>query len=519
MNYTAEEFGRPGKEPDPIDILGQPRGDARYPVPHVAQFGGSAGTLSSRSYYMQSDEATLNNRENAERMRLDPVIDACMRSLTYPIVLLTNSIAPDDPEDPAQVAAAARAEKRLKNLPGFLFAKQWLISDGVFTGRSAVKVRWQAVQKRDSLVHLPTGFEQVSGDKLAFKYTGQVGILVQPSFPGETEPVTGGAGRAYFLSPNEREQLLLFQFEPADTTFYNPLKAGAIMGQGLRDKLYWLWSLKMRVWGMGMDFLQWFARGVMIYYFRSGNAEHARAVKNWVEAQAGNSAILFPYFTGSEREFKPVEMFQPSTASPQFLQQLITEYFDKLMKEIILGQTLTSGTAATGLGSGVAAAHQDTFDNRVRYISAALDEVLSRDLLVPYYRANEPGVTPGRWTTDFNDPNAQSLLENAKMIVDMGGAVPEEPLLEAAGVPQIKTGDTLLTNVQPMQPAGVDVPPNNVPQTGQDPVPDAPGAPVPGPGQLVQLSRRLTAGQWQQVHKLAARGHTTARRLVGLRRR
>lgn len=496
--FSAEEMGKALPLPDPIDIMGQPRGNGRFPVGHVNQFGGIAGSSASRSFYMAHDEALAHSRANAELMRLDPVIDACMRSLTYPISMLTNSIAPDDPEDPQQVAAAARAEKNLQKIPGLLFAKQWLLNDGVFTGRSAVKMRWEPVQKRDKLVHLPTGFENVSGDKLVFKYNSQVGILVQATFPAPTESVTGGGGRAYFLTPADREQILLFQFEPSDTSYYNPMRAGAINGTGLRDKLYWLWALKMKIWGMGMDFLQWFARGLTVYYFRNGNAEHARQVKAWVDAQDGASAMLFPYFVGNEKEFKPIERFEASTASPAFLQQLITDYFDRLMKEIILGQSLTSGTAATGLGSGVASAHQATFDNRIKYIATAFDETMSRDLVGPYYRANEPGITPGHWVSDLDNPNAQSMLENAGKIVEMGGAIPEEPLLEAAGLPEVKTGQTLLTNVQPMQPAATGMPPDNTPVTGGSPA---------GP---VQLSRR----QWDQCVKLARTGHKKAQQML-----
>lgn len=468
-DYTPEELGHKGKPADPLDILGQPRGNARFPFPHVGTFGGQAG-WSNRSYLPYHDEAVAHSMANAGAMRLDPVIDTGMRLRTYPTSLLSLHVEPDDDESPYEVERARKAERNLQHLPGFLFAKHWLLDDGIFTGKSAVKVRWEATQKRDRLYHLPTAFEPVSGDKLVFKWSGQLGVLVGGNYPGPTEAVPGGGGRAYFLTPEEREQMIVFQFEPADVSYWNPQKAGAIKGLGLRDKLYWFWALKQRVWGMSMDFLQWFAQGLTVYYFRNGNAEHATAVRNWVEAQQGQSALLFPWFVGNEQGFKPIERFEASTASPAFLQSLVTEYFDRIIKELILGQTLTSGTAPTGLGSGVASAHQTTFDQIVKYDAVALGECLTRDLLGPYYRFNEPGVPCGRIVIDVDDPNAQGMIENAKAIIDMGGSVPMEPLIEAGGIPQTKPGQTVLSNLQPMQPAAAGGIPQGTPVVNPQPL-------------------------------------------------
>lgn len=463
-----QESGGPQPVPSPVEPLGQPRGDAHFPVPHKAEFAGLA-TNPARSYLATFDEAVWSSRENAYRMRLDPVIDACMRLRTYPTALLTSHVVPDDPEDEFEVQCAERAQKMLANLPRFVFMKRWLL-EGVFVGRSALKVRWQWVPKKGKLWMLPTAFEPVAGDKLVFKLDGQVGIRVGGLFSGPTEMADWS--RAYFLSPEEREQLILHQFEPSDNDFFRPQMAGGIYGLGLRDKLYWLWALKVRIWGMGMDFLQWFAKGVTAYYFEHGNDSHYQAVRQWCEGQDGSSAILFPRMKDGGPGYKPIERFEASTASPAFIQSLITSYFDDLIRQIIVGQTLTSGTAPTGLGSGVATAHQNTFDQIVKYDAVALGETLSTDLLGPFYRANYPGVPRGNWVVDIDNPNAQQMLDNAESLYQMGAAINEEALLEAAGLPEVQPGDTILSNIQPMQPASADQPVTGVPevQQGQGPV-------------------------------------------------
>lgn len=495
-DFSAGEWGLPGATPPPIDPKGQPRGEAMFPVPHPSTFSGLQN-WSNRSYSAWFDEAMSHSRENAERMRLDPVIDACLRLRTYPTALLTLHIDPDDDEDEYQVECAMKAQKLLANIPGMLFMKRWLLDDGIFKGRSAFQMRWQWSWKNGRLWHLPTGFRPIDGDKLVFGWDDRVGILVSSSVLGPLDRLgTSERGRVYYANAGEREQLVVHEFEPEDRSYYRPQQAGAVHGTGMRGRLYWLWALKNRVWAMGMDFLQWFARGLTVYYFQSGNEEHYNQIKQWVENQDGSTSLFLPYLPGTVVQ-KPVERFEASTASPAFIQQLITQYFDDLFKLNILGQTLTSGTASTGLGSGVAQAHQATFENFVKYDAVALGETLTRDVLVPFYRVNFPGVPAGRLVFEVDDPNIQQMIENAQVLYSMGAAIPEEALLEAAGLPKPKTGQTILTDIQPMQPAAVGGLPTGVPT----------GAPM-------QLSLR----QWATLTQSARNGDRRAQKLLLSRR-
>ena len=242
------EYGGPQPVATPVDLKGQPRGDAVFPVPHKAEFSGLS-TNPARSYLATFDEAMWSNRENAYRCRLDPVVDSCMRLRTYPTALLSHHIVPDDDENEVEVQCAARAEKLLKWLPQFVFMKRWLLNDGDWVGRSALKTRWQWVYKQGRTWMVPTAFEPVSGDKLVFKLDGRVGIRVGGLFTDTTGQVESADwSRVYFLNPQEREQLVVHHFEPTDQDFFRPQMAGAIKGLGLRNIIYWLWALKIRVW-------------------------------------------------------------------------------------------------------------------------------------------------------------------------------------------------------------------------------------------------------------------------------
>lgn len=507
-DFSDGELGRPAPPPTPVDPTGVPRGDAKLVLPHPSTYGGMT-SLASRAYLYTFDEATLNSRENAIRCALDPVIIACRRLRTAAISLIPGHIEPDDPDDEQQQHAAKTGEQNFKRLPGMQTLNRWLVYDGEWKGRSAAQVRYGWVPKRGKLWHLPTLFRPVDGDKLVYKWDDTLGIIVTAAFQGKTHgtEIGDGRARAYFLTPEEREQMIVHTFEPEDEEFYRPQMAGAIHGRGLRQAIYWPWVLKNMIWGMGVDYLQWFARGLTAFYFESGNENHAKEIRAWAEAQDGQTAILFPRMKDGGPGYKPIERFEPNMANAQFIQALLTGYFDDLFRHILIGQTLNMTTAATGLGSGVAQAHEGSFEQIVKYGANLLDETRSRDLLVPYYRVNHPGMPPGRWVSDLDNPNVQQMLDAAEVIYGMGGSVPEQTLLDAAGMPEIKEGDTILANVQPMQPSAVDGMPQGVPvETGQ---------PVQGqqPEQPARMKREAHP-RYGEICRLARMGNRFASRWI-----
>lgn len=459
-DLSPAEQGFPG-EYAPVPLPGgPPLGLGKFAIPQQLTFAGIVNSI-NHVYPYTFDEAMLHSRENADRMRFDPVIEYCLRVRMMAVALLPWHIEPDDPNGSAEVQAAADAERRLKGVPRQLDRNRALL-DAVFVGRSAYQYRWRWQSRAGRTYHMPYPGRHIDGDKIVFHWDDRVGILVHAGFTGPTERTERGP--AYFLTPQERLQLIVHQFEPSDPTFYRPMQAGSIHGRGLRHHLYWLWALKSRVWSLGIDFLEWFAQGLTAYYFESGNDAHMKEMKSWVEAQQGNRAILLPRMKDGGPGYKPVERFEAGTASSSFLQELLTSYFDDLIVRLILGQTLTTGTASTGLGSGVASAHQMTFEQIVKYDATGLQETLTEDYLDVFYRTNYPGINTGRWVFDIDSPNVQQMIENAQALWEMGAAIPEEPLMDAVGLSIPGPQDTVLSNVQPMQPAAVDGLPDGVPE-------------------------------------------------------
>lgn len=487
---SPEEQGFPGLQGKPLSPVGPPLGLGKYAVPQQITFAGIINSI-NHIYPYTHDEAVLHSRENAERMRFDPVIDACLRLRMMAVALLTWHIEPDDENDPEQVKAAEEAEKILKSVPGQLNMQRSLL-DSVFVGRSGYQHRYRWKTKRGKQWMFPTvEGRHIDGDKLVFGWGDEVGILVQSSFSGPTKNTE--RGRAYMLTPEEREQVTVHKFEPTDASFYRPQSAGSIHGTGLRGRLYWLWALKSRIWSLGVDYLEWFAQGITAYYFESGNEAHATEMRNWIEAQRGSKVILMPRMKDGGPGYKPIERFEPGTSSSQFLQALLTDYFDDLIVRLILGQTLTTGVGSTGLGSGVSAAHQMTFENIVKYDATGLQETETDQYVRIFYRHNFPGMETGRLVFDIDSPNVQQMIENAQAIWEMGGRIDEESLLDTAGLPVPGPDSTILSNVQPMQPAAVGGTPEGVPIVqGQDEGGNEGDPNQLGPVQLTRVLKKLT---------------------------
>lgn len=457
----------------PVPTTGLPPGGGEFIVQPQYTFNALTNS-SAKSYISRFDNALRSSRENAWRMRLDPMIDSCLEVRCTPTALLPVSVKPQDEADPQEIAAAKRQEGLLRRIPRITELRRWLLKEGAFVGRAGAQITWTWTKDKQTgrMMTYPDGYRLLNGDKLQFAWDGTPGIAVNSGSGLLSHPncVMLDGFPVYFPTAEERPGLIIHRSFSEDADFYRPWFAGSIHGTGLRGKLYWVWALKSQLWQMGIDFLRWFSKGFTVYYYEYGNQKHLDAIQTAIQQQDGNTAIAYPVFgeladpkSGKPYFQKPFEHINVSTASPQFLQELITQYFDDLVRFAILHQSLTTTTAATGLGSGVANAHQSTFDNVVKLDATLLDDTFTEEVLAVMYATNEPGVPCGRVMSQVDSPNVAQMMEAAQGIVEMGGSVAAQPIMDAAGIPEAKAGETLLGNVPAGNPTAVDAVPNDVP--------------------------------------------------------
>jgi Protein of unknown function (DUF935) len=462
------ESGLPLPEAKKADTM--PPGQGENILPHYQTFSMLVNSM-SRTYRWTYDEALKHSQENALAIRRDPVIMDALRSRQIPVSQLPWRIEGDDDQDESTNEGIKRVTETIKAIPRL---QQFMmhLEEAVWFGRYGVQTmnRWDystGIKQLRIRDHRP-----INGDKLVFRWGGEVGILVHAAYPGSWQ-VTD-RGRAHFLTPEEREQLILHKFEPEDADFFEGELAGGINGVGIRSRVYWLWYLRQQVFSFLMDYLERVgAGGFTIYYYEMGNPASMAEVQQAAESQWRNNAILFPRYRDKTTQGPGVENVAVSMGGASLLQALVTEYFDTIIRRYILGQSLTSEQAGGGgLGDGVAGLHEDTFARIIKYDAVNLQETLTTDLVATIQKYNAPRIKkPLRFIFEVDKPNVKELLEAAQIFFEMGGTLEEDELRSVTGLTKPAPGSSMIAKFQSMSPASM---------TGQTPV----GTPMlgqPGP--------------------------------------
>jgi hypothetical protein len=446
-----------------------PPGDGRWAVPQFQSFA----ALYEPGYRGQRwtiDEAMAHSAANARVMRNDLSIFDPLRSRQMPTSLLSWHLEPDDENNPSEQTAIQLHENILRRFP---YWQRFLMHqlEALWYGKVAcqLRYRWDFTKPNPFTGNrrlVPTGHQYFNGDKLRIRFDGSVGVLVHPQFEGTKESTD--LGWAHFLTPTERECFVVHQHEPEDADWLDPHLAGGVHGYGIRGRVYWFWYLKKELQSLMLNYAERFANGLTLWFYDASNKAAKNEMADALSSQAGATNLLVPRW-GAGRDQNTVERIEVGSAQPQFLRQIIEEDLNGSIRRFILGQTLSSDTAPTGLGSGVAEAHMDTLSKIIKYDAQNLQETITRDLISVLYRYNAPGVTPARFVFDLDMPNATEVLGNAQILQQMGLAVDGEHLYQVTGLPKPVQGDTALTKLQPMSAVGAPVgpDPSEVPAAGE----------------------------------------------------
>lgn len=479
---TLAERGAPLPQPEPPPAqppgavaTGQPApNQGLYIFPHLDQFAAVWNTQ-SRVYRYTFDEALRHSRQNAVAYRRDPVVYEALRARQMPTAGCEWHLEPRNDFDPLEVEHAKRCRDAVEDTPNLQQLLMYLL-EAVWFGRYGASLAYEWDYSQGYRRVVPTGHYPIDGDKLVFRYSGEVGILVGPQYQGSWIPTD--RGRAHIATPQERQLLIVHEHEREDADFYSPEMAGRVHGVGVRDRLYWFLYMKQRVLAWMMEFLERVgAGGVMVFFYESGNPESLNEVKEAAEKSNKNTAFLFPRYADGKTG-PGFQRLEPSMAGAELLDSLITGYFDVIIRRLILGQSLSSTAAGTGLGSGVADFHQETLNRILKYDARNLQETLTRDFVSVISRHIDPTRRPPKWVFDVDKPNAGEHLGAAQAFFEMGGQIDEDSLRSVLGLPKPKPGSatlSLLARQNPQMAAMLGMSGGVLPRT-----PDARGPTVPG---------------------------------------
>lgn len=448
-----------------------------FVAPHVMTFSGVASSLAK--VYRPSDEALRDSPENARYMRNDLVVMECIEARQRSTALLNCHVEPDNEKDSTQKHVAGVCTKMMEAIPRFMQYRENLLH-AVFFGRYGVANRWRWKPAGGGRRITVDRWRPVHGDKLVWRWQpddprwdeDQVGIRVGLGYGAMGHSVAGrwpiekaaqvsqtDVGLAYFLRPWERPLLSLHKHYIEDGEYETPEYAGRVHGVGIRSRIYWTWYQKQETLAWLMEYLERSAGGFEVWFYPWGNDAARQAVEKAArERQSlGRNQLLVPKFLENDQFGQWYDRIEPSMAGAQALKEIIVEYFGHLLKRYILGQTLTTESGGTGLGSNLADVHLATFLQIVKYDATNLEETLTTELLEPMIRFNFPWAVgiPFRVRIDTESENAHEKLEALEKAYNMGLKLKAQDLYDVVGATKPQPGDEILDRSSQQQAGGL----------------------------------------------------------------
>ena len=416
-------------------------------VSHISTFQ-SVPMLPS-NIYRNLDEALRHDPINARAMRRDTFILRLLFSRQMAVAQLPWDIVPEDPKDPYQVYAAKFLTEVMEDIPRFTEYKRNLL-EAIWHGRSMVVNNYGFDWKNGLRRMVVKDWSPIMGDKIQFRIdSNEVGYLVNPSKLSGFRPMEMAYdGPIEVFSGTDRKCVVVHKHFLMDMHYAEGELAGGVNGVGVRSFIYWAWLHKQELLAWIFNALELFsAGGIRVFYFESGNPESEAAVRKVAEQQTQSSVILFPRPIGTEAQGPGLEIIEPKGAGFDIFMQLIDEYFDKQIRQLIIGESPEDhGKAGLGgMGEATVRQEQSAFQRIMQYDADNLAETLNRELLSVLQDYNFPG-SKYKLKLKYNllKPDPNKMLEAAQRFWEIGGAINERELRAYIGLSEPEPGDTVL---------------------------------------------------------------------------
>jgi hypothetical protein len=306
----------------------------------------------------------------------------------------------DDPKDEDQKRAVERATKCFDAIPHFTSMRYYLGEDK-WQGKYGSQLQWGEIQVDGQTMVGVVTHEPVDGDSIVYGYDKTPGILIRSGwvphrkqdeaylFKPKSEWLreTDRAQALFLYDQFWRDHFVISNYNPRSADYlYEGDKAAAIFGLGYRGMLYWDFQLREELRSWLIDALQRLGVNGMLYgYFESGNVQMMNEVILALKMLIRDNVTAFPFLKGQTPA--KIEHIDPSSVGYDVLAHWI-DTLEQTMRRCVLGQSLSSMTGATGMGSEVARLHEQTIQHVIRSDTLSQQETLTRDILGPMVRFN-----------------------------------------------------------------------------------------------------------------------------------
>ena len=433
--------------------------DSQTPLPHIATFQTFANTL-SRTYW-PTDEAIKKAWDNARYMRNDLAVMECIEMRRRSVALLEWHVVPEFPDDKRLADAARIVEKILRKTPRFLQFRENLLY-AVWYGKYGIQMQWGKTAVEGVPRYYIYNWVPVNGDKIVYKVLegrpyekDTLGIRIGYGSKYVEEQYQGqiGAtdrGMAYFLTDEQRDRFVVHRHMVEDGDYDDPYSGGSIYGVGIRSRIYWTWYLMKETLAWLMEYIERSATGFEVWYYPAGNERAKEEIIKAAENRVGHSGniVVVPQMEGQNGPAYQMQRIEPSMAGAEVCMSVVKEFFQHQIKRYILGQTLTTESGSTGLGSNLASIHLETYLQIIKYDALNLEETLTQDLVEKVRKFNFPELEEGclRFNIETDEIDHRDRLDAIRAAWDMGAPISQDQTLSAAGLSAPKDGDKVLLN-------------------------------------------------------------------------
>ncbi|MDK1021938.1 MAG: DUF935 family protein [Candidatus Hydrogenedentes bacterium] len=390
-------------------------------------------------------EARRKSREDSRIMRRDPRIEASLKKRKLYTAALKWSIVPEDDKDAGQIEAAETLTDYLESFDLVELIENLLEAIWYGPGPAELMVGFDE-RGRDYRV---TGTRAIHPDSVVFDADGTPLLRVGAGYRGDNA-IAGWESRARPLNAVERQIFILHTFNPAAPEFFVPEEAALIYhGSGLREDVWYYWWISNHIHKQWVYFLERYAAGIVMIKHPDTQAGRDAAEAAVRDYKDGNF-LLVP-IPGDAVDIKAFDI--EIKEAPGNVGQLFMDYVDTFtggyIKQIIEGQVLTSDVGATGLGSGVAQAHESTFQTYIEYDARRLARTLTNQLVARLQSWNNilPDV---RFKFEFaiGETTKKETMEAVQAAHAMGVQFKEGEVRDITGLSKPDDGDDVIGGEQ-----------------------------------------------------------------------
>jgi hypothetical protein len=424
-------------------------------VPQARQFNMIVNSV-TRFFSYRFDEAMRDSWVDARAMLRDAFIRRLVLERLYPTVNRKWQLKVPNDRDPAQMEVRnglTRVLKRIRDFDQFKFA----LMSGVWFGRAGTQ--WACVKDPDLDNMWRIGkWDSIHGDTIQFDFDGNPAILMDTQTagwyshngatngPGGDIVPTDRGGLALVLKrPHWRERFAIYRHILEKADYFEGELAGSVQGLGLRGLVKWQYTIRTEALAWMLTYMQSVgAMDVLIFNYPAGN-EEAR-IEQTSNANKVAGKIVFVVPRNPMGNWQAVEQLSMNDAGLKALQNLVSEYFDKQIEHLIVGQSMSTGADTDGSlgGSGKAKFAEATKDEIIKFDTGRLDSTMTWEVLPQLKRYNYP------WARGF-DVEYESIMPDAverkekmeagEKLVNLGVGVKVDELREVANFTRPEAGD------------------------------------------------------------------------------